>query len=153
MGNKRTFLIWNYQWDFEDYNPLGLEIVKNELPGSQEIKVTNIAVACTSNILDTGEPCNFLCLIKSRPGESLQLPIKPSDVMQSDDPQDHIAVYNRDNIIYSNFFDLDGTFTDKMNVKLRLNQGEILYLVMIPWTPPNQNLNVVLDYEVQNLRG
>lgn len=150
MTSQKTFIIWNDDWDEATYLPYEMEFYINDGPGIQEVKVTRVGVACTSNLQDSDEPTNLVSIVVKKPGEFLRIPF---DADGEYTRYSHKSTFDRTEIPYSNFFDLDGVFTHNINVSVRLSPGESLYLVITPWTPPTQNVNVQIDYEVKNIRG
>lgn len=146
---QRTFLIWNDDWSEADYTPYEKEFYINNSPCIQEVVINKIGVACTSNINDSNEPTNLVSIVIKKPGYFLKIPF---DADGSYERELNYTTINRDIVPYSNFFDLDGLYTHGTNIKIRLNSGESLYLVITPWTPPEQNVNVQIDYDVKNIR-
>lgn len=145
--SKYTFLIWNYSWVRSDYSPLTYTIHKNNNQCVEEIDIQRISIACHDKSQTSDSPTNLVSIILNRDqSDSSNLPI-PTD------PTLLINVYtlNNPDLVYSNFYDLDGVYAYNLHKKVFLSPNDSLSIVITPWTPPSQNVNAIIDYSVKCL--
>ena len=145
--SKYTFLIWNYSWVRNDYSPLTYTIHKNNNQCVEEIDIQRISIACHDKQKSSDSPTNLVSIILNRDqSDSSNLPI-PTD------PTLLINVYtlNNPDLIYSNFYDLDGVYGYNLYKKVYLSPNDSLSIVITPWTPPSQDVNAIIDYSVKCL--
>lgn len=145
--SKYTFLIWNYSWDSSSYNPLTYLFHKNNNQCIEEITINRISIACHQKSQSLDSPTNLVSLVLNR--ES----VDTSNIPIPTDPTLLINVYtlNNPDLIYSNFYDLDGVYQYSLNKKVFLSPNDSLTLVISPWTPPKQNVNALVEFTVKCL--
>lgn len=147
--SKYTYVVWNDDWDESDYDPYTVELYKNNSGCIQEINITSIMVACTSNIFNSGEPTNLVSIIIKKEGMELFVPFDPADPNQYFNNRTRII--DRSIMPFCSFFDLDSTVRNRNLIKIRLYNNDSVYLVITPWTVPSQNVNFIIDYEIKNI--
>ena len=146
----KTLIIWNENWDDESWSPYQQLIYHNQNQAPQEIKIISIELAATSLIEDSDEPTNLVSIVLQKDGEDLFLPFPEVD--NDNHINNHIKLFNNSRLLYSSFFDLDSSVEDDSpNVKIRLNQNDKLHFIITPWTPPSQNINAIIKYEIRNI--
>ncbi|MBO7696484.1 MAG: hypothetical protein J6T10_27975 [Methanobrevibacter sp.] len=145
--SKYTFLIWNYHWIKEDFSPLVYTIHRNQNQCVEEIELKRIAIACHQHVSSSDSPTNLVSLVLNKESEvdsNLPIPVDPSLL---------ISVYtlNNPDLVYCNFYDLDGVYQHNLSKKIYLSPNDSLSIVLTPWTPPKQNVNAIVEYTVKCL--
>ena len=148
--SKKTLIIWNENWEGDSWAPYQLLIYQNKNQAPQEIKIISIEVAASSLLEDSDEPTNMVSIVLQKDGEDLFLPFP--DVDEENQINNHIRTFNNSRLLYTSFFDLNTSLEDdSTGVKIRLNHNDKLYFIITPWTPPSQNINAIIKYEIKNL--
>lgn len=145
--SKYTFLIWNYSWVRSDYTPLTYTIHKNNNQCVEEIDIQRMSIACHQQKQSSDSPTNLVSIVLNRDqsdASNLPIPTDPTLII-------NVYTLNNPDLVYSNFYDLDGVYAYNLYKKVFLSPNDSLSIVITPWTPPSQNVNAIIDYSVKCL--
>ena len=142
-----TFIIWNYHWNRNDYSPLTYIVHKNNNQCVEEIELKTISIACHQHVSTSDSPTNLVSIVLNKESEldsNLPIPVDPNLLI-------NVYTLNNPDLVYCNFYDLDGVYAYNLYKKVYLSPNDSLSIVITPWTPPKQNVNAIIEYTVKCL--